>query len=29
MLQITNTATVKKLMKSRKQRKLLRTADTN
>lgn len=29
VLQITNSATVKKLMKSKKQRKLLRTADTN
>jgi hypothetical protein len=28
-LQITNAATVKKMLKSKKQRKLLRTADTN
>jgi hypothetical protein len=28
-LQITNAATVKKMMKSKKQRKLLKTADTN
>lgn len=28
-MQITNAATVKKMMKSKKQRKLLRTADTN
>jgi hypothetical protein len=28
-VQITNAATVKKMMKSKKQRKLLRTADTN
>lgn len=28
-VQITNSATLKKMMKSKKQRKLLRTADTN
>jgi hypothetical protein len=29
LLQITNSATVKKMMKNKKQKKLLRTADTN